>query len=898
MSEADENLRKAEETGFGPTHPEHTGVGTASGSDPTMPSPASPTFPAANWIEPTQSAAPIPDGGSPLLGRFRLLRRLGHGGMGDVWEAVDLQLKTRIALKTIRPNLANRGEFVEMMRREVLLAREVNHPNVCRLFEFFVGVDASHGAVALFTMELIEGVTLAQHLKDHGALSRRDALPLLREMAEGLNAAHSKGVVHRDFKPGNVMLAKGGESRRAVVMDFGIARREATEWVLGAESPAGTPAYIAPEQARGDAPTVRSDVFSFAIVAEEVVTGSRDGTGAVPRSWRRVLSKGRAEDPKARFESPLAMVQRLERLRLRPFAAALPIVLALLAALVLWRHSIGVQARVGALVEKSRALYLAYDFPLAVRAADQALSLDPHSAMAHFSRARALSSYGRDREAAESREAAFRYSDRAALPDKLLIQASYWMHVGKREQAGELARRLYQLFPENQDHLRAYAYFEKPPERLALYERIRMSGSSLALHPYFHIGEAVRASEAGEETKRLAALDRLDALGPGPEFRFLVATALTVRESYYFYQEDWEEALRLLAGAEQIYRQAGPEYDFQLARALGRRALVYRFSGELEKSISVNEQAISMLEPLGSASELCLLLAHLSDALAAKGLLREAQTTLERIENLVSQAELRHDTSANCRDYWANSVFLAREMGHLDRARKSLDASAKLFPGAGFYGPAELQLQRALLLYEEDKLDEALEAAEKMNVGATALTQSTRQLLRGTFGLDLGRSAIVEDALSTLRAGASRSPALRQAALELDARVVASRGSRAEIQRTLVGLRTLTREATSRVERNAARLLALRLAFRLGPTQANRDELQELLEWAQDAGAKRMEFEARLLAIEDPLLSRKARQIRAAALADDAAGLGYIRLARLAAERARDLRTLTLLERR
>src|SRR5262245_46478717 len=167
--------------------------------------------------------------------------------MGDVWQAMDLQLRTTVALKTIRRDLADRTEFVEMMRREVLLARKVSHPNVCRLFEFFAGVDADSGALALFTMELIEGVTLAQYLKEHGAVSTHEALPLLREMAEGLNAAHVEGVVHRDFKPGNVMLVKGDPRRRAVVMDFGIARREETEWRPGSESAAGTPAYIAPE---------------------------------------------------------------------------------------------------------------------------------------------------------------------------------------------------------------------------------------------------------------------------------------------------------------------------------------------------------------------------------------------------------------------------------------------------------------------------------------------------------------------------------------------------------------------------------------------------------------------------------------------------------------------------
>ena len=891
LSESDELSRKSDGTGFGATQSEGPTPGSAPAIDATLPSPTPRTAPPDNWAEWTESA-PVPlDTVPPLLGRFRLLRRLGHGGMGDVWQAADLQLRTTVALKTIRRNLADRPEIVEMMRQEVLLARKVSHPNVCRLFEFFAGVDADGRALALFTMELMEGATLAQFLKEHGPVSRREALPLLREMAEGLNAAHAEGVVHRDFKPGNVMLVEGDPRRRAVVMDFGIARREATEWRHGAESPAGTPAYIAPEQARGDAPTLRSDVYSFATVAEEMVTGLRSGVGAVPRKWRRALDKGRANDPQLRFESPLAMVRHLEPSRAGRFVLAVAIVLVLAAGVMFWRRAAGVEATVAALVEESRRLYLAYDYPAALRAADEALALDSRAPMAHYNRSRVLASLGRDREAERPREAALTNASRASLPDQLLIQASYWMHAGKREQAGEIAKRLYEISPGDHDHLRAYAYFIKPAERLALYERVRSSGSPLAGHPYFHISEAVRASEAGDESRRIAALDRLDALKPGPEFRFLVATALQVRESHSFYMEDWEEALRLLADAEQIYRQAGHEYDFLLARLLGRRALVYRFGGDLPKSVAVNAEAIRIFEALGSHSELCLSLAHQADALAAQGLLRAAEKSLERVEALVPQSELRQDLKANCRDYWSNRAFLAREMGHLDRARASLDASTKLSPGGGFYGPAVLQLQRAYLLYEQDSLSEALEFVEKMNIGDTAPMQSERQLLRGMLGLELGRTPLAEEARGVLRAESTRSVAMREAATKLGVRMSSALGTPADRRQAVAIVRRLERGITSVMDRNEARLLALKIAFSVGATEVDRQELRELLAWSREEGAKRLELEGRMVALADSRLAGTSRRSQAKALADEAEGLGYLRIARRAREGLVDSRT-------
>jgi len=144
-----------------------------------------------------------------LSGRFRVIRFLGQGGMGEVYEARDLDLGEPVALKTIRPEIATEPHTMARFKREINLARRVAHPNVCRTFDLErhrppPGTDPSAGEVTFLTMELLEGETLAARLRRVGRIAAAEALPLVQQMAEALAAAHEVGVVHRDFKPGNV----------------------------------------------------------------------------------------------------------------------------------------------------------------------------------------------------------------------------------------------------------------------------------------------------------------------------------------------------------------------------------------------------------------------------------------------------------------------------------------------------------------------------------------------------------------------------------------------------------------------------------------------------------------------------------------------------------------------
>jgi DNA-binding response OmpR family regulator len=234
------------------------------------------------------SAEPVFRTGDVVAFRFRIVRYLARGGMGELYEAEDLELRERVALKTILSAIADDERSVLLFKREVHLARQVTHPNVCRIYDVFrhhlPGADGSTREVVFLAMELLHGETVADKLQREGRLPAADILPIARQMAAGLAAAHRVGVVHRDFKTHNVMLVKPDaldQEMRVVVTDFGLARRsarddEATSFSLSlsdAGEISGTPAYMAPEQVEGEAVTPATDVYAFGVVLYELVTG-------------------------------------------------------------------------------------------------------------------------------------------------------------------------------------------------------------------------------------------------------------------------------------------------------------------------------------------------------------------------------------------------------------------------------------------------------------------------------------------------------------------------------------------------------------------------------------------------------------------------------------------------
>jgi serine/threonine-protein kinase len=202
--------------------------------------------------------------GHVLAGRYRIVGLLGRGGMGEVYRADDLVLKQPVALKFLPEAVSGDATALERFRREVRVARQISHPNVCRVYDI---VEAD--GLNFLSMEFIRGEELASVLKRFGRLPADKATEIARQICAGVAAAHKGGVLHRDLKPANVMIDEAGEAR---VTDFGLAAL--AEEVRGGEI-IGTPAYMSPEQLAGKELTVRSDIYSLGLVLYELYTGKR-----------------------------------------------------------------------------------------------------------------------------------------------------------------------------------------------------------------------------------------------------------------------------------------------------------------------------------------------------------------------------------------------------------------------------------------------------------------------------------------------------------------------------------------------------------------------------------------------------------------------------------------------
>ena len=259
------------------------------------------------------------------LGPYEILAPLGEGGMGAVYRARDVRLDRIVAVKVLSDRLSADPEALARFQREGKTVAALSHPNILSLHD--VGVD---GGVSYAVMELLEGETMRERLLD-GPLPPGQAIGWGVQIAEGLAAAHEKGLVHRDLKPENLFVTRGG---RIKILDFGVAKRTTTEPVHEDSSTdlmptepgvlVGTAAYMSPEQIRGRPVDARSDIFSFGVVLYEMLAGSRpfkgrsqadamaailteeapplaDRVGGLPPSLERIVERCLAKEPEGRY---------------------------------------------------------------------------------------------------------------------------------------------------------------------------------------------------------------------------------------------------------------------------------------------------------------------------------------------------------------------------------------------------------------------------------------------------------------------------------------------------------------------------------------------------------------------------------------------------------------------
>jgi tRNA A-37 threonylcarbamoyl transferase component Bud32 len=279
------------------------------------------------------------------LGKYRLIEKLGQGGMAQVYRAYQPDLDRAVAIKVLHPHLTGDAEFAARFRREAQAVAALEHPNIVRVYDFDTADD-----LAFLVMEYARGIGLKEQLRElHNRgerLPRARVAQIIHDLADALDYAHARGIIHRDLKPANVILTAND---RAVLTDFGIARMIDATAITGSHDTLGTPAYMSPEQGRGEPGDARSDVYALGVMLYQLVTGKlpfdadtpyaivlkhitaplpspRSRVPDLPESIERVILKSLAKNPDDRFQTAgdLARALQLAMDARAPRACALP----------------------------------------------------------------------------------------------------------------------------------------------------------------------------------------------------------------------------------------------------------------------------------------------------------------------------------------------------------------------------------------------------------------------------------------------------------------------------------------------------------------------------------------------------------------------------------------------
>lgn len=268
--------------------------------------------------------------GTMLLNRYKVVEKIGGGGMSVVWKAYDLVLDRHVALKVLRPEMSEDEEFVRRFRREAQSAASLSHPNIVSIYD--VGQDRG---LHFIVMELVEGETLRDKLKREGRLSLPDALDIAGQICEGLAHAHARRIIHRDIKPQNILITSRGLVK---VTDFGIARALGGISTTARDVVVGSIPYMSPEQAKNGTVSARSDLYSLGVVLYEMLSGRPpfigdspvaiavqhaeakvpslcDSDPSIPASVDLFVQKALAKDPENRFQSAEEMLEAIYALR-------------------------------------------------------------------------------------------------------------------------------------------------------------------------------------------------------------------------------------------------------------------------------------------------------------------------------------------------------------------------------------------------------------------------------------------------------------------------------------------------------------------------------------------------------------------------------------------------------
>jgi tetratricopeptide (TPR) repeat protein len=592
-----------------------------------------------------------------LAGRFRIVRFIGRGGMGDVYEAEDLELGERVALKTVRSEVVHLGDSAERFRREIQLARRVTHPNVCRIFDLCrhrpEGGDAS-SELTFFSMELLQGETLEHHLRASGKMLPADALPIVRQVAEGLSAAHRVGVVHRDLKPANIILVRNGADLRAVITDFGLARlHEDAENLTVRGDILGTPSYMAPEQVSGGEVTAATDIYAFGCVLYEMVAGVPPfvGTNAfsvalkrlkedpapphllapgLEPAWDAAILRCLEREPADRFAQardvaaalgggpPVAAPGRRRRFPRRALglAAAGVLVLAAVVGGFLWlrrpgKAVLGTGAPLTEMFNSPEEIYgdgvkmlTKLDSSRAEELFRKAIDGRSDYWLAHSGLAVALADLGHEDRAAEESKKALDHLASLSPEERLVVAARAQQVAGQWKQAVPNFEALHRLAPNNVDYslglIRALASGGRAAEALTTVQAVRQSlaatsGTTAAAR--IDLAEAEVAKSLADFPREAEAARRSRLQSERDGDGLLAARAMCLEAGAAAHQGNRQEALVAFKKAEAIY--AGAADQRNLAQVLWGTAGVLYYQGDLQQASEKAKEAVDIFKDIG-----------------------------------------------------------------------------------------------------------------------------------------------------------------------------------------------------------------------------------------------------------------------------------------------------------
>jgi tetratricopeptide (TPR) repeat protein len=601
--------------------------------------------------------------GDVVSGRFRIVRFIGQGGMGQVYEAEDLELGGGVALKTIRPEIAADARTIARFKQEIKLSKKVTHPNVCRIFDVArhrksgrdPGAPTEPGGPADFaddvtylTMELLQGETLAGRLHRAGRMTAAEAFPVVAQIADGLEAAHRTGIIHRDLKSSNVVLVPlEGGGFRAVVTDFGLALASS-----GADDPSGgasagytgTPGYMAPEQVRGGDITTATDIYSLGVVMYEMVTGALPFVGDTPTATAVKRLEQAAPSPRsivpdldATWET--VILRCLDRDPLHRFGTALEITRALRphAFLQVWRH------RRGSILGAAAAALL---FVLSVVGYRAYLASRPER---KSELARSLLQEGLAKQEKGERKAA-----EAAFEKARNLYASAGNRAGVTEaliDTGDLLRQMGEPARAKSAYESALAISRETDAQQLVGTLMLKIGN--ALHLQGDLGGARRSYESA-----LAIFREVnDQRGVAVIFKDLGNIELDPDQA----QKHYEQALA-------VFKQIGDKRG--AASALDDIGNVLDLQGYLGGARKVFEEELSMWHEIGDRGWSGIAMGNLGDVLCEQGALSEAGRQFEESLRIIRQ--LIHP-----RLPWAlqNVGELFFKEGQFSEARKTFEES-------------------------------------------------------------------------------------------------------------------------------------------------------------------------------------------------------------------------------